>query len=367
MSKVLFLSNHFITLYSFRREFVKRLVDEGHEVILSLPEDPDNKFFEDMGCKIIITPIDRRGVNPVKDLKLIAFYKKMIKNVAPDIVYSYTIKPNIYGALAINKKFKQICTITGLGTFFVEKSFITPIAIFLYQISIPRAYKVFFQNTYDRDVFIRHHMVGKRYEVIPGSGCNLKEFVPLSMPEGEKIRFLYIGRVMRQKGIDTYLEAAKRIREKYPNTEFIIAGWNEDAEYKPIVEDYMNKGYVNYIGFRKDIKDWIRDTHCTVLPSFGEGIPNVILESAASARPCIGSDIPGHFATIEDGVTGYIFKTKDADSLTEVLEKFIRLSTEERTQMGLKGREKMEREFDRQIVIQKYMDELDLEDKDGKH
>lgn len=363
MSRVLFLSNHFITLYSFRREFVKRLIDEGHEVILSLPEDPDNKFFEDMGCRIIITPIDRRGVNPIKDLMLISFYKKMIPEINPDIVYSYTIKPNIYGALAINKKYRQICTITGLGTFFVEKSILTPIAMFLYQISLPRAYKVFFQNTYDRDVFIKYHMVGKRYEVIPGSGCNLKEFVPLPMPGDDTIRFLYIGRVMRQKGIDTYLEAAKRIREEYPNTEFIIAGWNEDAEYKPIVEDYMAKGYVNYIGFRKDIKDWIRDTHATVLPSFGEGIPNVILESAASARPCIGSDIPGHRATIEDGVTGYIFETKNPDALTTVLKKFINLSREERKQMGLKGREKMEREFDRETVIQKYMNELKLEDK----
>jgi len=292
--RVLFLANHFITLHSFRKELIQRLVEEGHEVYLSLPEDPDNKFFEDIGCHIIITEIDRRGVNPVKDMKLIAFYKKMIPEINPDIIFSYTIKPNIYGSLVTNGKFRQVCNITGTGATFLEDSPVARICKNLYRMSVKKAYKVFFQNTGDRDFFIDNRMIGFNYEMLPGSGCNLEEHPYTEMPEDGVTRFLFIGRVMKLKGIDEYLKAAEIIKTKYPNTEFIIAGWNEEEEYKKIVAEYQEKSFVNYIGFRDDINDWIAKCNCTVLPSHGgEGVPNVLLESAAMGRICIGSNIPG--------------------------------------------------------------------------
>ena len=355
MKKVLFLANHNITLYSFRRELIKKLVDDGNEVYLSLPADDNNKFFEDLGCKIVLTEIDRRGVNPFKDLKLIYFYKKMIPIINPDIIFSYTIKPNIYGTMASNGKYKQVCNVTGTGATFLKDNLIAKICRFLYRLSVKKCYKVFFQNTGDRDYFIKLKMVKDNYEMLPGSGCNLDDYKYFEMPDDKIIKFIFIGRVMELKGIDEYLEAAKIIKEKYPKTEFIIAGWNEEEKYKKIVEDYQNSGIVNYIGFRKDIKDWIKKCHCTVLPSHGgEGVPNVLLESAATGRACIGSRINGTIDVIDDNKTGFLFETGNSYDLADRMEKFIKLTKKERTNMGIAGRKKIEKEFDRNIVVESY-------------
>ncbi|MBP3663974.1 MAG: glycosyltransferase family 4 protein [Tyzzerella sp.] len=358
--RILFLSNHFITLHSFRKELIKRLVEDGHEVYLSLPEDPDNEYFEDLGCHIIITEIDRRGVNPVKDMKLIAFYKKMIPEINPDIIFSYTIKPNIYGSLVTNGKYRQVCNITGTGATFLEDTPVARICKNLYRMSVKKAYKVFFQNTGDRDFFIDNRMIGFNYEMLPGSGCNLEEHPYTEMPDDGVIRFLFIGRVMKLKGIDEYLKAAEIVKSKYPDTEFIIAGWNEEEEYKKIVAEYQEKGFVNYIGFRDDINDWIAKCNCTVLPSHGgEGVPNVLLESAAMGRICIGSNIPGIANVIDDGVTGYLFESEDVEGLVSAMEKIVTMDVEARSAMGLAGHEKVKAEFDRQIVVNKYVDEVE--------
>ena len=357
--KVLFLSNHFHTLFAFRKELICKLVEDGHEVYLSIPED-ENNYFKKCGCHIILTEIDRRGVNPKNDLKLIRFYRRIIPQINPDIIFSYTIKPNIYGCLASGKKYKQICNITGTGATFLEDNIVSKMCKILYKLSVRKAYKVLFQNSGDRDFFIKNGLVNDNYEMIPGSGCNLEENAFRPMPKDDITRFIFIGRVMRLKGIDEYLEAAKIIKTKYPNTEFIIAGWNEEMEYKKVIADYQEKGYVDYIGFRTDLCDWIAKCNCTVLPSHGgEGVPNVLLESAAIGRACIGSKIDGTIDVIDDGVTGYLFEAGNKESLIEQLEKFIHLSPEEKTAMGKAGRAKMEHEFDRNIVIAKYCDEVE--------
>lgn len=356
--KVLFLANHFITLFSFRKELIEKLVEDGHEVYLSIPEDNDH-YFENLGCHIVLTEIDRRGVNPKNDLKLIAFYKKIIPKINPDIIFSYTIKPNIYGCLASGKKYRQVCNITGTGGTFLEDNMIAQICKVLYKLSVRNCYKVFFQNTGDRDFFIKNNLVNNNYDVLPGSGCNLEEHPYQLMPDDEITRFIFIGRIMKLKGIDEYLEAARRIKSKYPNTEFIIAGWNEEEYYKRIINDYTKQKIVNYIGFRQDIVDWISKCHCTVLPSHGgEGIPNVLLESAATGRASIGSRINGTIDVIEDGKTGFLFKAKDVDSLVDVMEKFINLTYEQKSQMGKHARQKIEKEFDREIVINAYLKEI---------
>lgn len=357
--KILFLANHFITLFSFRKELIEKLLEDGHEVYLSIPEDDDH-YFENLGCHIILTEINRRGVNPKNDLKLIAFYKKIIPQINPDIIFSYTIKPNIYGCLISGKKYKQICNITGTGGTFLEENMLAKMCKVLYRCSVRRCYKVFFQNAGDRDYFIKNNLVYNNYEMLPGSGCNLEEHPYQIMPDDEVTRFIFIGRVMKLKGIDEYLAAARIIKKKYPNTEFLIAGWNEEDEYKKIVEDYQNRNLVNYIGFRNDLGEWIQKCHCAVLPSHGgEGVPNALLESAASGRACIGSKINGTMDVIEDGKTGYLFETGNAQSLADQIEKFLALSLKEKTAMGKAGREKIEREFDRQIVIRKYCDEVE--------
>lgn len=361
MSKILFLANHFITLHSFRKEIIQRMVNDGHEVWLSLPEDPDNKFFLKMGCKIIPTSISRRGLNPIKDLKLIRDYKRMIRNVNPDIIFSFTIKPNIYGSLASNKTgHKQVCNITGTGATFLKKGLVATICMNLYRVSVRKCFKTFFQNTGDRDFFIQHNMIkAERCDMLPGSGCNLVQHSFKPLPDTSHLKFIYIGRVMKLKGIDEYLECARRIREKCPNTTFYIAGWNEEPEYMAKVEEAQKKGWVEYLGFRKDIDQWIERCHCTVLASYGgEGVPNVLLESAATGRICIASNINGSRDVVDDGISGYLFEKGNVADLVSKVERFISLSEDEKAKMGLAGRKKVENEFDRNIVIDKYLHEI---------
>lgn len=338
---------------------INAMVRQGHELYLSLPKSDENKYFEGLGCHIIETEIDRRGVNPIKDIRLILFYKKMIPQVNPDIIFSYTIKPNIYGTLVSNGKYRQVCNITGTGATFLKRSLVSSICEVLYKLSIKRCYKVFFQNTGDRDFFIKEGLVKNNYAMLPGSGCNLQQHTFKPLPEGNEIRFIFIGRVMKLKGIDQYLQAAEIIRKKYPNTKFFIAGWNEQPDYMKMVEDAQKAGWVEYIGFRKDIDQWIEKCHCTILPSHGgEGVPNVLLESAATGRICIGSKINGTMDVIEDGKTGFLFNTGDGEDLARKIEKFILLSPELRSAMGRAGREKVEHEFDRRIVVNAYMKEI---------
>lgn len=362
MAKILFLANHFSTLYQFRKELITILVNSGNDIYLSMPEHEDISFFTTMGCKFIPTKIDRRGFNPITDLRLICMYKKIINSVNPDIIFSFTIKPNVYGSIA-NRKIgvRQICNITGTGATFLKPSIISSICKFLYKISITNAYKVFFQNRKDRDFFVTNKMVGDSYEILPGSGCNLDSHPFLPLPKGKDINFIFIGRLMKLKGIDDYLACAKAVKQEYPNSNFMIAGWNEEKEYMRKVEEAENQGYIKYLGYRKDIDKIIERCHCTVLCSHGgEGMPNVILESAAMGRICITTNTNGAEDAVDDGVTGYIYPKADVQALIEKVKLVINLSEEEKIKMGKSGRLKMEKEFDRSIVINKYLKEIKL-------
>ncbi|ACV64772.1 glycosyl transferase group 1 [Desulfofarcimen acetoxidans DSM 771] len=361
MSKrILILSNHFITLYNFRKELIVYLVKCGHEVIISLPKAKENIFFSDLGCKVIETHVDRRGINPIIDLRLIINYIKIMQKTKPDIIFSYTIKPNIYGAIASNiTKNAQICNITGTGSTFMRNNAVSLIAKVMYKISVKKSYKIFFQNIGDRDLFIKNGMVGDNFCMIPGSGVNLNQYKLCDLPLGDEINFVFIGRIMKLKGIDLYLKCAKVIKERYPRTNFYIAGFVEEDKYKEVINYYHAKGVINYIGFEKNIKSLIQKCHCTILPSYGgEGVPNVLLETAAIGRICIASAVNGSKDVVEDGVTGYLFESGNIKELINKVMNFLELDYETKKKMGMAGREKVEREFDRQIVVKAYMAEV---------
>lgn len=361
MKKVLFLANHFVTLYNMRRELIEQLLRDGHEVVLSIPADPDNAFFRDLGCRIIETDISRRGLNPLQELKLLRQYIRILRTEKPDVVFSYTIKPNVYGSIASRiTHSRQICNITGTGETFNHGALMRTLAQMLYRVSIRHSAKVFFQNSSDMSYCIDHRLVKKENSMlIPGSGVNLERFPCSPMPEGEQIRFIYIGRVMQLKGIDEYLEAARIIRAERDDVRFYIAGFAESDDYKNLVEQSHTAGIVDYIGFRKDISEWIRRCHCTVLPSHGgEGIPNVLLESAATGRVCIASRIPGCVDVVEDGKTGYLFPAGDAGALADAIRRFLACTPEQRTRMGLAGRARVEAHFDRNTVVNIYRNEI---------
>lgn len=360
--RILILSNHFITLYNFRKELIKKLVEEGHEVFISIPKSEENKFFSDMGCKIVETFVDRRGINPIRDLKLIIRYIKIMKDIRPDIIFSYTIKPNVYGCIASNlTRNKQISNVTGTGATFLNKSLVSYIAKILYRMSIKKSYKVFFQNSGDKDFFVKNKMVENNWFILPGSGVNLEQYKISDLPSENEINFIFIGRVMKLKGIDEYVECAKAIKNKYPNTNFYIAGFIEEEKYEKIIDECHKNGTIIYLGFQKDINGWINKCHCTVLPSYGgEGVPNVLLETAAMGRICIASRINGSKDVIDDGVTGYLFEAGNTDDLIDKVEKFIQLDYVAKKLMGMSGRIKVENEFDRKIVVNTYLKELDL-------
>ena len=358
--KILILSNHFITLYNFRKELIKRMVENGNEVYISMPKAEENSYFREMGCKIIETPVDRRGVNPIKDFGLICNYIKIMRKIKPDIIFSYTIKPNIYGCIASNiTKNIQVSNITGTGATFLKKGLITTIASTMYRLSVKKSYKVFFQNSGDRDMFVENKMIRDNYEILPGSGVNLEQYSICELPSDKEINFIFIGRVMELKGIEQYIECAKAIKSKYKNTNFYVAGFIEEQRFKDIIDTHNKQGIINYIGFQRDITAWIKKCHCTVLPSHGgEGVPNVLLESAAMGRVCIASNINGSKDVVDDGTTGYLFEAGNSKDLINKVERFVSLSYEKKIQMGLDGRRKIEREFDREIVIEAYFKEL---------
>lgn len=358
---ILFLSNHFITLYSFRRELIERLVGLGHRVVLSMPTDDQNVFFRNMGCEIVETSMSRRGLNPAEDIKLLAQYRCIMREVKPDIIFSYTSKPDIYGSMASTALgYRQVCNITGRGNSLAYDNALAMVVRSLYRASISRCYKVFFQNADDRDYFIRHKIIKDNWALIPGSGVNLEQHALTPMPDDGEIRFLYIGRIMAVKGIDQLLDCAVAIRRKYPNTRFLLAGFVEQGEYREKLKEYEAQGYIEHLGFQKNIDAVIRRCHCTILPSHGgEGVPNAVLESAATGRACIVSNVPGSRDAVEDGVTGYIFEPRSSADLIDKAERFLALTKEQREQMGLAGHEKVAREFDRELVIRAYLDEVE--------
>ncbi len=369
--RVLILANNDVGLYKFRKELISELLQPGSfiegriaepcEVYISLPNGDFVPELVNMGCEFIDTPFERHGKNLFKELKLRKVYKKIIREVKPDIVFSYTVKPNIYGGMACRAlKVPCVMNITGLGTAVENGGLMQKLMLMLYKRALLGARKVFFQNEENEQFFIDRKLAAGKNDRIPGSGVNVNEYVVREYPAEETIDFVFISRIMKEKGIDQYLEAAKRIREKYPQTRFHICGYCEpeyDGELQKLVED----GTVIYHGLVKDIAAIHKTMHCTVHPTYyPEGLSNVLLEASASGRPIITTNRSGCREVIDDGVNGYIIKQKDSADLIEKLETFINLPYEEKKKMGLAGREKVEKEFDRKIVVQKYLEELNF-------
>lgn len=360
MKKVLILVNHAITISLFRTELVEALVKNGYKVYISSPYGEQIDYFVDLGCEFIETPVDRRGINPKNDFKLLLKYNRILNYIKPNVVLTYTVKPNVYGGIACRlNKIPYICNVTGLGSGYLNGGIVQKIVKNLSRISFKKANKVFFQNTADMNLLINQNVVNDNYGLLPGSGVNLNRYNVLPYPpEDEPISFNFIARVMKDKGIDEYLEAAKRIKEKYQNTIFNVIGMIDQPHYKEILEDYEEKGIIKYHGFQNDTIPFIKQCSCTINPSYTEGMSNVLLESAACGRPIIASNIPGCKEIIDEGLNGYTFEVKDVNNLISKIEKFINLNHKEKEHMGLMGRNKVEKDFDRDIVVNAYLEKI---------
>lgn len=359
MKKVLILVNHDVVVYNFRKELVERLISDGFEVVISSPYGERIDELINMGCKYIETTISRHGTNILEEAKLISYYKKTIKAIKPDVVLSYTIKPNIYGGLACKSlKVPYIANITGLGTAVENSGILQKISILLYKIAFKKITRIFFQNTENMQFFINNNIMKDKHRLIPGSGVNLSHFVPLPYPKDDTIEFVFISRIMKEKGIDQYLEAAEFIREKYPNTRFHVCGFCEEA-YEERLQSLEDKKIIIYHGMVRDVRSILEKTHCTIHPTYyPEGLSNVLLESSASGRPIITTNRSGCREVVNNGVNGYFMEQQNTQELISKIEEFIKLTNESKKQMGLAGRKKVEQEFDRQIVVEAYLDEI---------
>lgn len=359
--KVLILVNHDVVIYNFRRELVERLLSDGNQVIISSPYGERIDDLVEMGCKYIEAKIERHGTNPLNELKLMSYYKRIMRDIKPDVVLTYTIKPNIYGGLAAKKYgVPYIANITGLGTAVEKKSIMQQITIILYKLAFSNIQRVFFQNTENMKFFRDNNIVVNRHRLVPGSGVNLEHFQILDYPPEDTTEFVFISRIMKEKGIDQYIETAEHITKKYPNTKFHVCGFCEER-YEETLKDLQNEGILTYHGMVRDVREILKKTHCTIHPTYyPEGLSNVLIESAACGRPIITTDRSGCREVVDHGINGYMVKQKNAKDLISKVEEFIQLIYEDKKKMGLAGREKTEKEFDRQIVVEAYLDEIEV-------
>lgn len=359
---VLVLANSLVGLFSFRIELLQRLADMGYKVVVSAPvhEDFGDRLIA-MGVDFIPTDIDRRGVNPVKDLSLILKYRSIIKDVKPDAVLSYTIKPNIYGGIAAAFcGIPQIANITGLGSAVENPGFLQKITTGLYRISFRKTKVVFFQNQANKHFFENLQLDNSKHLLIPGSGVNLTHHQSQPYPQDDSnLNFLFISRVMKEKGIEEVFKAAEYLKGKNIKAVFHIVGACEE-DYVDKIKDYSERGLIVYHGLQKDVRPFIKDAHCLIHPSYyPEGMSNVVLEACAAGRLVLTTDRSGCREPIDDGRTGFLFPERDTGAMLKQIDKFVSMSNAEREEMGKRARSKVEREFDRNIIINAYIEELD--------
>lgn len=359
-NRVLVLTNNIGGLHSFRKEVMKAIIDTGYEVYISEPDDDERvKYFEDIGCNIIKTDFNRRGMNPLADLKLMLTYRKLIKHLKPKAVLTYTIKPNVYGGMACRLTgTPQIANVTGLGDAVENGGWLQKLTVTLYKIGIGKAKRVFFQNQANRDFCLSLGIANDKSTLLPGSGVNLQHHKYQDYPDDGIIKFLFIARLLKDKGTDEFFEMARAIKNNYPNTEFQILGWVE-GNYQQQLDDFVAKGIVVHLGTTSDVRPYLAKVHCTIMPSYHEGMSNVNLESAANGRPVITTNVPGCRETVDDGLCGFLVDAKNSQSLIAGVKKFLDLTYDQKKQMGINGRKKVEKEFDRQIIIREYLNAIE--------
>lgn len=358
------LTNNDDDIYCFRKELIEGLIDEGYDILVSCPDGPKFELMKDIAFIYDNPDIDRRGTNPIADGKLMYHYWKLFRKHKPSVVLTYTAKPNVYASIVAHTlNIPVINNLTGLGSVVNESGIKKAFIMWLFKIAYRNSACMMFQNATNMKVAIEAGMVKGDYKLIPGSGVNTDRYPLQSYPDGgdgktgNPIVFNYIGRVLKDKRVDDYIEAAKRIKKNYPQTEFNILGFIEPTEnhYETELKLLTNDNIVIYRGSQKDIKPFIARAHCTIHPStYGEGMSNVLLESASSGRFLITTDNPGCQETVEDGKSGFIFQGGNVDELVKIIERFLALPNELRKKMGEAGRERMKIHFSRDIVVQTY-------------
>lgn len=351
-------------LFNFRLNLIQALRSAGHTVELAAPADAYADRLRAAGFEFEHVPISGGGINPLVELRSVVTLWRMLRRRRIDLVLSYTPKGNLYSALAcIALGVPFVPNVSGLGRAFIRKSLVTLVAQALYRFTFRRAAHVFFQNRDDMSFFVNSGLVqADKAERVPGSGVDLARFVPTvrALRPAHAPVFLLAARMLWDKGVGEYVEAARKVRQRYPAVEFRLLGFldvqNPSAIPRAQVEAWVKEGVVNYLGSTDDVLPHLRDADCVVLPSYREGCPRVLLEAAAMAKPIITTDAPGCRDTVDDGVSGFLCRLRDADDLATKMLRTIEMDRDDLQAMGQRGREKVMREFDERIVIDRYLD-----------
>lgn len=360
--KIMFIGNDTTYVYNLRDQVIQRLIKDGYEIVIVCEMRSFQQELIQMGCRLISVTIGRHGKNPFHDITLYSEIKNIVKKEDPDLVLTFNIKPNIYGGLACRRHHtRYMANITGLGTAVEYPGLLQILSLFLYRFGLKDASCLFFQNEENKSFFISRKIIepGRHCYVLPGSGVNLQRHQPIDYPpKTNTVSFLFIARILKEKGIDLYINAAKRIKELYPECVFHICGGCDDPQYQKILEEENGKTVI-YHNEQKDLIPFYSEAHCIVHPSYyPEGMSNVLLEAAAHCRPIITTNRAGCKEIVEDGITGYVIPIRDEEALVEAIIKFIQLDWKEKEKMGITGRKRIESRFDRKIVADCYSAEI---------
>lgn len=363
-SRIILSINTAWNIYNFRSGLVKELIAHGYEVIAVAPDDKYAPKLRELGCKFIALPMDSNGTHIGRDVQLLFRYFQLFRKLRPVAYLGYTVKPNIYGSLAAHALgIPVVNNIAGLGATFISQSHVTKIVKWLYKIALKRSHRVFFQNSEDRDLFLEERLVDpKSVALVPGSGIDLKRYAASPVNGRTGLAFLFVGRILKDKGVVELAKAAKTIRDRHPDVVIRLLGTHDPANPNAVPEkdlmEWVGDNRIEYLGTTDDVRPFLAQADCVVLPSYREGVPRSLLEAAAMARPIVATDVPGCRDVVDDGVNGFLCKVKDADDLAEKMLRIVGLTRAERQQMGFAGRAKVESEFDERIVLNRYIKAL---------
>jgi glycosyltransferase involved in cell wall biosynthesis len=354
-------------IVNFRLGLIRALQADGHRVIALAPHDAYSRRFAELAVEYRAIEMDKKGLSPLADLRLLRSYRRILRELGADIFLGYTAKPNIYGSLAAQSLgMRVINNVSGLGTAFLRGGWLLRVVSALYRRAFRRSARVFFQNPEDRDLFVAKRLVRPdQTGLLPGSGIDLGRFSPghaAAREDGGAFRFLLVGRVIRDKGIIEYVEAARRLRPRWPDVRFQLLGFvdaeNRTAISKDIVDGWVAEGLIDYLGAADDVRPFVAAADCVVLPSYREGLPRTLLEAAAMARPMIATDVPGCRHLVRDGVNGLLCAVRDSGALATAMERMLEAAPEQRAAWGAEARAIAEREFSEEVVIARYRDAI---------
>ncbi len=361
--RIVLVCNTAWAIYTYRQGLIRVLVESGVDVIVIAPRDRTFELLAGMGCRCIELPVASKGTSPRDDLRTLVALYRHYRAIRPHVVFHYTIKPNIYGSIAAKlASVASVAVTTGLGYVFIQQSRAALVAKKLYRFAFRFPREVWFLNRDDLAAFTDQNLLvhPERARLLHGEGVDLDQFAPAPLPERDEVVFILIGRLLWDKGVGEYVEAARQLRTRYPHARFRLLGPvgvdNPSAISRDEVAAWEREGVIDYAGEAHDVRPFIADADCVVLPSYREGVPRTLMEAAAMSRPAVATDVPGCREVVADGVNGVLCEAKSATSLADALAKMLDMGGAARREMGERGRQKVAEEFDERDVVERYKD-----------